>query len=354
MIRLFIIPEINKRIESKKISKTDLPIEINTFRAYQTKKESGGIENIVELNDEVDIKYRLKLKEGNFSEDMVGKTLKLSELDANPEVSFIIPPDYNGVPCAYAFLNRVFLIPHFVFDFSPNDPNLSAKTPTDLKFKYPIVQLLHERNFIKNIKPFDKIQRLKDCNWPPSPDYYPEVFIEMHNSNTDSPTETIQKKFNDSYWNNKITFWKEANFFNNRITYIEKAIKAYLEEDYTTSIYVICPQFEGVVRDYLKSKGIARGDYRKNIAELKSLVLSREVLLYPKEILDVIVSELKDGSFTSASRKIKDIQSQVNRHGILHGIFSGFECRELALKFLILMDSLAFIILADKAGFGEI
>ncbi|MFH1061951.1 MAG: hypothetical protein V1747_03580 [Candidatus Omnitrophota bacterium] len=357
MIRLFVIPEIEKRIELKKISKTDLPIEINSFRAYQVKKENGSIENIVELNEEVNIQYRLKLKEGEFTEDMVGTTLKLSELDPNPDVSFIIPPDSNGIPCAYAFLNRVFLTPHLVFDFSPNAPDFSEKKPADLKFKYPIVQLLYERNFVKNIKPFEKMQKLKECNWPPSPDYYPEVFIEMHNSNTDSPADTIQKKFNETYWNNKITFWKEASFFNNRISYIEKSIQAYLKEDYVASIYIICPQFEGIIRDYLYAKygnAIDGWEYKKKIDKLQELVISRKLLLYPKKILDVIVSELKDGSFWSNISKITDPRSEVNRHGILHGIFTNFECRELALKFLILMDALAFIILADKASSGKL
>jgi len=44
----------------------------------------------------------------------------------------------------------------------------------------------------------------------------------------------------------------------------------------------------------------------------------------------------------------------INRHGILHGIFTQFESEELSLKFLMLLDSLIFILLSDRLATGSL
>ena len=38
----------------------------------------------------------------------------------------------------------------------------------------------------------------------------------------------------------------------------------------------------------------------------------------------------------------------MTRNGIAHGIFKNFENRDIALKYLILLDSLTYILLHDK------
>jgi hypothetical protein len=44
----------------------------------------------------------------------------------------------------------------------------------------------------------------------------------------------------------------------------------------------------------------------------------------------------------------KDPAQQVTRHGVAHGLFMGLEGRDIALKYLILLDALAYVILHDK------
>jgi hypothetical protein len=44
----------------------------------------------------------------------------------------------------------------------------------------------------------------------------------------------------------------------------------------------------------------------------------------------------------------------VNRYGIAHGIFTGFECESISLKYLILLDSLSFVLLHDRMLVGSL
>ena len=59
--------------------------------------------------------------------------------------------------------------------------------------------------------------------------------------------------------------------------------------------------------------------------------------MFPRSVLDTIFDYLESGSFWKDTRTVKDPKSIVNRHGIAHGVFTGFECEEISLKYLILL-----------------
>jgi hypothetical protein len=65
-------------------------------------------------------------------------------------------------------------------------------------------------------------------------------------------------------------------------------------------------------------------------------------------VLNLIVDFIDSGSFWNNTSTITDPKQEVNRHGIAHGVFTGFETQELALKFLILIDCVAFVLLQDQ------
>lgn len=44
----------------------------------------------------------------------------------------------------------------------------------------------------------------------------------------------------------------------------------------------------------------------------------------------------------------------MTRHGIAHGIFKNFENRDITLKYLILLDALAYVLLHDKLLAGTL
>jgi hypothetical protein len=65
-------------------------------------------------------------------------------------------------------------------------------------------------------------------------------------------------------------------------------------------------------------------------------------------MLDSIVGYMQDGPFLTETGQITDPANEVNRHGIAHGVFVGFENQTIALKYFALFDGLAFILLQDR------
>jgi hypothetical protein len=114
------------------------------------------------------------------------------------------------------------------------------------------------------------------------------------------------------------------------------------------SIYILVPHFEGIVGDYLQSCGQKPvSSFKGRLQQLKRIIHSRRVLLYPRHVLEVVIQYLETGTFLTNTRNISDPQIQINRHGILHGEFHDFENQEIALKYLVLLDGLAFVLLHD-------
>ena len=70
--------------------------------------------------------------------------------------------------------------------------------------------------------------------------------------------------------------------------------------------------------------------------------------MFPREVLKLILESLETGTFWRKTRRINDPRQEVNRHGIAHGKFTGFESRDMALKYLVLLDGLVLLLLHDK------
>jgi hypothetical protein len=45
----------------------------------------------------------------------------------------------------------------------------------------------------------------------------------------------VGASYNEVYWKQQTAFWTETNFFGDRLSYLKKAIDAYLAGDYVTS-----------------------------------------------------------------------------------------------------------------------
>jgi hypothetical protein len=137
--------------------------------------------------------------------------------------------------------------------------------------------------------------------------------------------------------------------------YVVKSVDAYLTDDYVGSIYVLVPHIEGIVFDYLTAAGITpRYRPESRVGDLKNLVLSRKVLMFPRPVLDQVFSFIERGTFFTETGNVTDPGQQVTRHGIAHGIFKNFENRDISLKYLILLDALAYVLLHDKLLAGTL
>ena len=347
LLKMFILPEVEKRIKNGIVKKIDLPIELHLFRIIQKKMPDGNTLTIVELNKEVNLLVETRTKKGSSPGDRI--TLD----DIYPDECFIKPPVYDGKPAGY-FLCQSFIFDCFLcFNLSPNLPGVTEDELKTVQIEYPISEFSKTLKIWKIVRPIEKLKLLSDNNWPPAPGYYPRTLIHLHKNRTrfedESFLEIVANSFDRDYWIKKLAFWEETKFFPRRIQYIKRAIDAHLQEDFICSIYVIVPQFEGIVRDYLT------GCHEKTpkkflgcINELKKLILSRNILLFKREILESIFEYLETGSFWRNTTAIQGPGDSVNRHGVAHGIFTGFECKGVSLKYLILLDSLAFLLLHDK------
>lgn len=347
LLEIYVLPEVEKRIKDGTIKGSDLPLEVNQFRLIQKKLPNGNMLSIVEINKEVNLRIQVKVKRSVSA----GESLTLK--DIYPEECFISPPVYDGKPTAYFLCQSLFFNYFLFFDLELNLPDITEDELKENKIPYPILEFINTRNFKKVVRPLEKIIILSDNNWPPAPGYYPQVLLELHKDPTiiNSPNflEIVSNSYGTPYWDKRFAFWQETNFFPNRLPYLKRALDAHFNKDYIASIYVLVPQFEGIIKDYLiKCGGTPVGGFQGYIKDLKDLILSRKILMFPRKVFETIFDYLATGSFWKRTDTVSDPATTINRHGIAHGVFTGFECEEISLKYLILLDSLSFVLLHDK------
>jgi hypothetical protein len=232
------------------------------------------------------------------------------------------------------------------FDFGPN----GLGNNHSLTMPFPIEDFATSRQVLVQHPPSNILQQLVRLGWPPSPAFYPSLIPKIITTAVSNVavTQDIFAVFDRKYWEGRIALWREYKLLFEREDYVAKAISEYLEGDYISTIYVIVPQFEGIVNDYLTQQNENTGDFRSKLQRFKKLLNSRKLLMFPKIVIDNVTDYLETGTFWTNTARIGDSSQNVNRHGIAHGVFKKFENQELALKHLILMDSLAFLIMHDR------
>jgi hypothetical protein len=348
-LRLFVVPEIERRIVAGALAADALPFQVVQFRLLQ-----GGGQNAIEINEDVKIVAKVPVTRAVNA----GEALTLA--DVNADECFLQPPTLNGNPASFFLCRSSFLNFITMFDFTPGIPPQFADTD-DVRhpMRYPLAEMARAEQMLSMMRPIEKYKVLADASWPPGPGLYPDVLWLLHQRPDSLPTpefaEVVAASYSEVYWKRQAGFWTETNFFGDRMTYVSKAIDEYLCGDYIASIYVLVPHFEGIVRDYLTAAGVPlRYRFESCVADLKTLVLSRKALMFPRQVLDQIFTFIETGTFLSETGGINDPRQQVTRHGIAHGVFKNFENRDIALKYLILLDSLAYVLLHDKLLAGTL
>jgi hypothetical protein len=349
MLRLFVVPEVEKRVAAGTVAADQLPFQVHQFRFLQ-----GDGQNVIEINDDVKIAARVPITRA------VKPGEPLTLLDVNPDECFLEPPTINGKPAGFFLCRSLFLNFITMFDFTPGAPPDPSGAPYEPRpMRYPLTAMAHAERLATAMKPIDKFRQLADASWPPGPGHYPDVMWRVHEESDILRKleflDVVEAAHNDEYWKHRRAFWMETNFFGDRIQYVTKAIDEYLGGDYVASIYVIVPHFEGVVRDYLDAAAVPhRYRFESCVKDLKTLVLSRKVLMFPRPVLDQIFNFIENGTFLTETGNVNDPAKEVTRHGIAHGVFKNFENREIALKYLILLDALGYVLLHDKLLAGTL
>jgi hypothetical protein len=350
-VRLFIMPELDRRIKTGNIDRKDLPIELNQFRVLLPIKQSNPI---IEFNNEVNLLTEIKLK----------RKKKINEFitidDIYPETCFFLTPQvYEGEEAAFWYYKSLYFDFFIAFDFTPNIPEKFKNGHEASKIPFPLLNIINNKRYLEEIKPVEKLRALSDNNWPPGPAYYPDILLNIHQNpaiiSDDNFINMVSSHYSYDYFLKKIKQWAELGLFLNRIPYIRRSIDAHFQDDFICSIYVIVPQFEGIIKDYLSecNNQITNG-FSDCVKNLRRMIYSRNIILFPFEIFETIFNYLEVGSFWKNTKTISHKTSMINRHGIAHGLFTEFECKEISLKYLILMDALLFIILHDKIMAGSL
>ncbi len=313
---------------------------------------TGRWSNNVLVNDEVRIELEVK-PSGN---DLVpGQPVFLNEIEA--ESARLKAPIIDGRSASYLLMFRTFMDLFISFDFAPIDP---ARAGSPLPSRpFPVAALAYRERLLAEHPPQDVLVLLKESGWPPSPACYPEVVDALFSTpSADRASEVANRivgLFGEDYWNRRLALWQELKLFPERFPYVSKAVQEYLAGDYISSIYVLVPQFEGLINSYVqRATGRGHLKFRAAVDEFRRIITGRKALLFPKYVLDSVLEYVYSGSFWRDTSTIVDTQMEVNRHGIAHGVFTGFQNQHLALKFILLIDCLAFILLQDNLICGTL
>jgi len=346
LLELFVLPEVQARVASGKLTQSSLPLHVSRFHVIQGIRPGNVVVNTVQINDEVGVVVQAKVPRSV----QAGEPLTLPDID--PDHCYIQRPEFEGRPATY-FLYQGFLFEyHLIFDCSPGVPESLPDLDTDVKLAYPIREFVQARMYAEAVQPVQGMRDIASANWPPSPGYVPDAITAVH---ADPPiakrpefSEIVRGCFSRDYWDERLAFWEQAGFFPSRMPYITRAVEAHFQDDYAVAVYVLVPQFEGIIKDYLATGNASvPAGFKNCVNALRKLVFSRTVLLFDPDTLSVIFDFLETGSFWQNSQQI-DPAEMVNRHGIAHGAFTGFESHDISLKYLILLDALAFVLLHDK------
>jgi hypothetical protein len=276
-----VIPEIDNRISNGLLNNTNFPIIINQFQILW---DMQNIRTIVELNEEVRIQIKFKPRRPSIK---TGEALTVD--DMYPDECYIVNPKKNNKPCSFYICKSLFLGFTTYFNFLPNDPNYNEEQFKNLNIKYNILDFDSSIKFKKVVEPYEKYKMLSNKNWPPAPNFYPKIILEYHNNpeiiNNGQIVDKILQVYCYDFWKKYLDFWQVCNFFPNRLQYLEKSINCFFNKDYISSIYVLVPQFEGIIKDYLISNNIIttsnwRLGFEICVKKLEELIYSRRILMF--------------------------------------------------------------------------
>jgi hypothetical protein len=337
MLVAAVIPEVQARLTAGILKETDLPFPIYRFQVLMGK--AGN--RVVQLNEDVQIQLETTVRRPVKTGDPI--TIE----DIDPASTHIVPPELDGRRVSYYSAQSFFLTVIGLFDFTPNAPD----GPSGQQMSYPVVELAQAKGLKDLINPDNAIRDLKAHDWPPGRLFFPHVLLGLVNGiTTGSPEfiETVKKAYSSPTLKMWADFWDEIKAFPNRLPYLRHATDRYFAGDFVSAVRVIAPEFEGVIREHLSRCGTTppRGQ-KPTLAAFRHQITSRKIILFSPTLLNTILDFIEQ-SFLGATESIHSPNAQINRHGLLHGVFNGVESEEIALKYLVLFDALAFVILHDK------
>jgi hypothetical protein len=128
MLRLFVVPEIEKRVAAGTLPADQLPFQVHQFRFLQ-----GDGQNVIEINDDVKIAAKVSV----IRPMKAGEPVALA--DINPDECFLEPPTINGKPAGFFLCRSLFLNFITMFDFTPGAPPEPPRARASLSWMHPLL-----------------------------------------------------------------------------------------------------------------------------------------------------------------------------------------------------------------------
>lgn len=151
----------------------------------------------------------------------------------------------------------------------------------------------------------------------------------------------IINSFDKKYINDMVDAWMTKELFRNHEIIIRKGIDEFLEEDYISSIHILYPRIEGLMRHiYLGEEQKATSfNLAKKLASMGKQRTNEFGLFLPDDF-DVYLREFYFSSFELERGDIN-----LSRHSLAHGVAKESEFNKIkAFQAILIMDQISFYI----------
>lgn len=165
MLAFKIVPDVDRRLASSILRAQDLPLSVARFQILMTP-----------AREEVQINQEVKILADTVPQRPVQAGEPLTIADIDPDHTFLVPPELDGVRAAFYLVQSFFLTVMGFFDFTPNAPD----GPSPGKMRYPVVDIANAIGANDRLKPDDALKNLQKHDWPPGRLLFPNVLLAVH------------------------------------------------------------------------------------------------------------------------------------------------------------------------------
>jgi hypothetical protein len=235
--------------------------------------------------------------------------------------------------------------------------NESAKLLVNfnLVIKSLVPDIRNITNFVDSFKKFRIIEKqaLIDSGWflCPSLDPLPYIHIQtaviQYNAGKkDSITNLMKSAYGNNDWEyleKVVNNWSPHKFFTKqRMKIIHDAFEAHKAGKYTLSIPALLPIVEGICGDFCNTQKVIVG---KGASSQKARTALNNIKANGKEYVSELVLEFIENQLYiyTDSLKNKTNRKFLNRHGILHGSYSGYADCARSLRCFLILDVLTLL-----------
>ncbi|HVZ58731.1 MAG TPA: hypothetical protein VG935_03210 [Patescibacteria group bacterium] len=210
-------------------------------------------------------------------------------------------------------------------------------------------------DFAESIKKLREIEKraLIESGWficpslDPVPYHYiRNAVIQYDKGRKGSVTVFMKSLYGDKDWeylDKVVNGWSTNKFFTKqRVKIIKDALHAHKNGQYTLSIPALLPIIEGICGDFCKTQNIHVND---SASSQKAKNAMQKLKTDGKEYVSELVLEFIENQLYINTGNLRALRNKrfLNRHGILHGSYSGYADCARSLRCFLLLDVLTLL-----------